>query len=87
MNPATSEETPRPTPPPIIQWSLSEYQCGGLEHVDISSKTRKTTLTVVFDGESRYLFSSARIVLCCRSDMSGERWRGWVRFSVSDQVL
>ncbi|KIJ60210.1 hypothetical protein HYDPIDRAFT_117478 [Hydnomerulius pinastri MD-312] len=77
MNPGTSEETPRLTPPPTAQWSLSEYQWGGLEHVDISSGTRKTTLTVVFDGESRYLFSSARIVLCCRSDMSEERWRGW----------
>ncbi|KIJ60225.1 hypothetical protein HYDPIDRAFT_117498, partial [Hydnomerulius pinastri MD-312] len=77
MNPATSEETPRLTPSPTTQWSLSEYQWGGLEHVDIVSKTRKTTLTVVFDGESGHLFSSVHIVLCCRSDMSEERWRGW----------
>ncbi|KAF9230432.1 hypothetical protein BU15DRAFT_83631 [Melanogaster broomeanus] len=50
----------------------------GSKHVEpFDSKIRQTILSVVFHTETRRRFSAICIVLCCRSEICEEKWRGW----------
>ncbi|KAF9230430.1 hypothetical protein BU15DRAFT_69203 [Melanogaster broomeanus] len=64
--------------PPAAPYWLSEHQWEGSKRAHhLSSENRQTILSVVFHEETRSRFSAICIVLCCRSEIYEEKWRGW----------